>query len=176
MGAQDQGISNERWMVIPRTLCFIRQNGDVLLLKRAAHKRAFPGLYGGIGGHLERDEDPLNGMLREIQEETGLAPNQLSSIALRGMCHIDAGQEVGIMLFVFTASTATRQVRANEEGSLHWVPLHEVNNLPVVDDLPILLPRLFGPGAAESPFFAHVRYDKSDRRIMTFAGEETPRS
>jgi 8-oxo-dGTP diphosphatase len=174
MGAQDQGITSGRWMVIPRTLCFIRQGDDVLLLKRSPHKRAFPGLYGGIGGHLERDEDPQAGMLREIQEETGLVPNQLSRVQLRGMCHIDAGQEVGIMLFVFTASAVSRQVKANEEGSLHWVPLNEVNNLPVVDDLPILLPRLFGPEADESPFFAHVCYNSSDQRIMTFAGEDTP--
>jgi 8-oxo-dGTP diphosphatase len=176
MGAQDQGISGEHWMVIPRTLGFIAHGDDVLLMKRAAHRRVFPGLYGGIGGHLERDEDPLSGMLREIQEETGLAPDQVSRVQLRGLCHIDAGQEVGIILFVFTAMAASRQVKANEEGSLHWVPLSDVNSLPVVDDLPILLPRLFGPKASGSPFFAHVRFDGSDQRMMTFAGEETPRS
>ncbi len=172
MGAQDQGIVGGRWMVIPRTLGFIRQGDDVLLMKRAAHRRVFPGRYNGIGGHLERDEDPLSGMLREIQEETGLAPDQVSRVALRGICHIDAGQEAGIILFVFTAVAASRQVKANEEGSLHWVPLSHVNSLPVADDLPILLPRLFGPKASQVPFFAHTHYDSHDQMIMAFAGEE----
>jgi 8-oxo-dGTP pyrophosphatase MutT (NUDIX family) len=74
MGAADQGAdaSSGRWMTIPRTLCFITSGDDVLLIKRAAHKRVFPGRYNGIGGHLERDEDPRSGAIREMREETGL--------------------------------------------------------------------------------------------------------
>jgi len=64
MGAKDQGADATagRWLVIPRTLCFVTHGDDVLLLKRAGHKRVYPGLYNGVGGHLERDEDPLTGL------------------------------------------------------------------------------------------------------------------
>jgi 8-oxo-dGTP diphosphatase len=166
MGAQEQGIDPTRWMVIPRTLCFITYENDVLLLKRAAHKRVFPNRYNGIGGHLERDEDPLNGALREIYEETGLA---VHGVRFRGVYHIDAGQEVGIVLFVFTAVADSRDFTDSDEGTLEWVPIAEVNHLPLVDDLPLLLPRLFGPAAVETPFFAHVSYDNADQMVMKFA-------
>ena len=170
MGAKDQGAgpNGGRWTTIPRTLCFITNGSDVLLMKRAAHKRIFPGYYNGIGGHLERDEDPLTGALREIREETGL---EVSGIRLRGLTNVDAGQSVGIMLFVFTARAESREVADCDEGSLHWVPLAEVNSLPLVEDLPLVLPRLFGPDSVETdpPFFAHVHYDTGDKMIMRFA-------
>jgi ADP-ribose pyrophosphatase len=169
MSAADQGISADRWTAIPRTLCFITHADAVLLMRRAAHKRAFPGQYNGIGGHVERGEDPLSGALREIQEETGLTPAQLRDVRLRGITHIDAGERVGILLFVFSAVASTRIVTGDEsEGSLHWVPLTEADQLPLVEDLPILLPRLFGPAAGAAPFFAHVRYDAHDRMMICF--------
>src|SRR5450631_2755350 len=101
MGIHDQGADQTqgRWLTIPRTLCFITNGEDVLLMKRAAHKRIFPNLYNGIGGHIERDEDPLSSALREIQEETGLTANTLNSLKLRGIYNVDAGQSTGIMLF-----------------------------------------------------------------------------
>jgi 8-oxo-dGTP diphosphatase len=170
MGATDQGAdaSSAHWMTIPRTLCFIANGGDVLLIKRAAHKRVFPGRYDGIGGHLERDEDPRSGAIREIREETGLTARDLR---LRGISNIDAGQDVGILLFIFTAVSDSRVLADCDEGTLHWVPIADAHNLPLVEDLPILLPRLFGPNASDVPFFARVWYDSSDQMMLTFAGE-----
>ncbi len=170
MGAHDQGAdsSSGRWTTIPRTLCFIRNGDDILLIKRAAHRRIFPGRYNGIGGHVERDEDPRTSAVREIKEETGLS---VQEVRLRGVCHVDAGQDIGIMMFVFTAVAASREVVECDEGSLHWIPIAAASELPLVEDLPILLPRLFDPGNIDTPFFAQVHYDAADRLIMTF-GEE----
>src|SRR5262249_60327404 len=101
MGAEEQGAdpNSGRWMVIPRTLCFVTNGGDVLLMKRAEHKRVFPGRYNGIGGHLERDEDPLSGALREIREETGLS---VANIRWRAVYTEDAKKSAGVGPFVVT--------------------------------------------------------------------------
>ncbi len=170
MGAHDQGADSSlgRWTAIPRTLCFITNGDDILLIKRAEHRPVFPGRYNGIGGHVERDEDPRTGAIREIGEETGLS---VHDVRFRGVCHIDAGQDVGILMFVFTAAADSRDLGACDEGSLHWTPIAAVQELPLVEDLPVLLPRLFGPGASDTPFFAHVRYDHTDHMIITFAEE-----
>ncbi|PJF37889.1 MAG: hypothetical protein CUN55_19790, partial [Phototrophicales bacterium] len=60
MGANEQGanVTSGRWLTIPRTLCFIFNGDDVLLMKRSPHRRVFPNCYNGVGGHIERDEDP----------------------------------------------------------------------------------------------------------------------
>jgi 8-oxo-dGTP diphosphatase len=139
-----------------------------LLMKRGEHKRIFPGRYNGIGGHIERDEDPLTGALREIKEETGL---DVTDIQLRGVTNVDAGQEVGIILFTFTARATSRDLTECEEGTLHWVPLETINTLSLVEDLPLLLPRLFGPDASAILFFAHTSYDEHDQIVMNFVTE-----
>src|SRR5262245_60745296 len=149
MGSSDQGVDKARWKVIPRTLCFITNGDDVLLLKRAAHKRAFHGRYNGVGGHLERDEDPYAVAIREIREETGLSVNQ---VRLKGITHVNPGGDTGILLFVFTGVSESRSVSPGDEGNLEWIPLATVNNYPLVEDLPILLPRLFGIHKIDLPF------------------------
>ena len=40
--------------------------------------------------------------------------------------------------------------------------------LPLVEDLPTLLPLVFGSPDAP-PFFAHTSYDEQDRQIIVFA-------
>ncbi len=166
MGAAQQGIDPARWTVITRTLCFILNGDDVLLMQRGLHKKAFPGRYNGIGGHVERDEDIYSSALREINEETGLTVHNL---IVRGTMHIDAGQPTGILLFVFTATSDTRTVTDCVEGTLHWIALDRIHELPLVDDLPLLIERLFGAQRGKEPFFAHVRYDALDERVTRFA-------
>ncbi len=172
MGAAAQGADPEagRWMAIPRTLCFVTNggtiNGDVLLMKRAENRRVFPGLYNGVGGHIERDEDPYTSVVREVREETGLT---VTNVQLRGIYHVDARQAVGVMVFVFSAESVSRDVIQNDEGTLHWVPIVDAYTLPLVEDVPILLSRLFGAESSDVLFFAHARYDDQDRLVLTIA-------
>src|SRR5258706_4817166 len=159
-----------RGMAIPRTLCFITNgdatNRDVLLMKRADTRRIFPGLYNGVGGHIERDEDPYTSVVREVREETGLT---VTNVQLRGIYHVDVGQSVGVMVFVFSAESGSRDVIQSDEGTLHWVPIVDAHTLPLVEDVPILLSRLFGADSNDALFFAHARYDDKDRLVLTFA-------
>jgi 8-oxo-dGTP diphosphatase len=168
MGAFEQGAdaTTGRWLTIPRTLCFILNGDDVLLMKRAAHKRVFPNRYNGVGGHIERDEDPLTSARREILEETGL---EVHNVRLRAVYNIDAGEVTGILLLVFTAHCDNRQTQNNDEGTLHWIPRREVTSLDLVEDLPQLLPRILSMSDDIPPLFVHVSYDDHDVIQMRFA-------
>lgn len=168
MGSQDQGAdaTSGRWLVIPRTLSFVRYGDDVLLMKRAPHKRVFPNRYNGVGGHLERDEDPLSGAIREISEETGLT---VRDVRLCGVHNIDTGGAGGILLLTFTAVSDTREIRVeSSEGTLHWVPVAEVLALDLVEDLPQILPRVLAMRPGDPPFYVHVSYDAQDQIVMRF--------
>jgi 8-oxo-dGTP diphosphatase len=170
MGANEQGAdaTGGRWLTIPRTLCFVLNGGDVLLMKRAAHRRVFPNRYNGVGGHIERNEDPLTSARREITEETGLIVNNL---LLRAVYNIDADESTGIMLFIFTGESEERQVVANSEGTLHWIPQSEITNYDLVEDLPYLLPQILKMRGEDKPLFVHVTYDDADHIQMRFAGD-----
>jgi 8-oxo-dGTP diphosphatase len=169
MGAHEQGATatEGRWVVIPRTLSFVLNGDDVLLMKRGAHKRVFPNQYNGLGGHIERDEDPFTSARREILEESGL---EARDMRLRAVYNIDTGEATGIVLFVFTGFSDSRDVTANDEGTLHWIPRHEALALDLVEDLPVILPRVLAMADDAPPLFVHVTYDNHDAIQMRFAG------
>ncbi|UPW02193.1 NUDIX domain-containing protein [Halorussus gelatinilyticus] len=50
--------------------CFLRNRGEVLLLRRSAEVGSYPGAWGGVAGHAEGDPD--RAAREEIAEETGL--------------------------------------------------------------------------------------------------------
>jgi 8-oxo-dGTP diphosphatase len=168
MGAKDQGADATagRWLTIPRTLCFITHGDDILLLKRGDHKRIYPGRYNGVGGHIERGEDPLSGAIREMREETGL---DITQARFRGVIHVDAGETAGIMVFVFSAEATSRAFTDSDEGTLEWIPRDQINTLPLVEDLATLIPLIFDSPPDAPPFFAHTSYDDQDQIMLRFA-------
>ncbi len=172
MGGQNQGGlgGQSRYHVIPRTLCFITCGDDVLLLKGAPHKRVWPNRYNGVGGHVEQGENVLVAALREIREEAGLLLDQLS---LCGVLNVDVGQaDLGIMVFVFWGQAHDRQVRPSKEGDLEWIPIDDLPQYDLVNDVPVLLSRVLamrdGP-SRQQPFFAHSYYGEDERLHVEFA-------
>ena len=171
MGRQDQGVfgSKERYKTVPRTLSFVLNGDDVLLLKGAPEKRLWPNLYNGVGGHVERNEDVYAAALREICEETGWRECDVQHQSLRAIINVDAGDpNTGIVLFVFTADSRQRQTRASAEGTLEWIPRSRLLDYALVEDLPDLLPRMLSSPIDALPLFAHYRYDQSDRLVICF--------
>lgn len=169
MPREDQGVaqSRHRYQVIPRTLCFVLHGADVLLLLGGPHKRLWAGRYNGVGGHVEAGEDIYTAAQREVREETGL---DVTALRLRGVVHADAGDPgVGILFFVFTATTDTRDAGPCPDGTLAWFPADALPTEELVEDLPVLLPRVLAMSPADPPFFAAYSYDAANRLIIRFA-------
>ena len=161
----EQGLEQSaRYAVVPRTLCFLVEGEEVLLLRGAADKPLWAGRLNGVGGHIEPGEDPLTSVRREVQEETGLVVRDLS---LRAIVHITASDaEQGVMLFVFVGQAPSRAVRASGEGGLGWYPINRLPWAELVDDLRELLPRVLGEGA--SLMYGCYRANASGRMTFSF--------
>ncbi len=161
-GEEAQGTTIPRYTVVPRVNCFLTSGNDILLLKGAPTKRLWANRYNGIGGHVERDEDPYQAARREIREESGL---QVDRLRLGGVVHVCLSEGPGVLLFLFTGEAPSREVRPSPEGTLEWIPRERVAELPVLEDLPVLLPYLLDVPAGTAPFFARSYYEGGQLRV-----------
>ena len=157
MPVSDQGTLTGHYCLIPRTLIFLTSGDQVLLLKGAAKKRLWAGKYNGIGGHMERGEDPISSARRELHEESGL---WVEDLFLCGLITIDAGESAGILIFVLRGEAPSRQVYPSEEGTPEWHNIEEALSLPLVEDLPVILPVVLKKYRGETPFLANYQYSR----------------
>ncbi|MCY4022933.1 MAG: NUDIX domain-containing protein [Anaerolineaceae bacterium] len=173
MGAALQGADDNegRWLTVPRTVAFVCHEESVLMIKRRQDSRVYPGRYNGVGGHLERDEDPASGVLREISEETGL---EVSHLRLRAVYNIDPGGRQGVLLFVFTCTCDSPALSGpSQEGELHWILREDLQSLPLVEDLPQMLPLILDMADEAAPLFVHASYDCNDKLQLRISQVDT---
>ena len=101
------------------------------------------GKWNGLGGKLERDEDVVAGMRRELREEAGI---EATSLRLRGTVSWpgfgrDGSDHFG---FVFVIDAFTGEVPDhNDEGDLVWQPIDGLGRLPMWEGDRHFLPLVF---------------------------------
>ena len=111
------------------TLCYIEKDDCYLMLHRV--KKAVDinkDKWIGIGGHLEEGESPEECLVRETREETGL---ELTDYSLRGVISFVTDSYPTEYMFLYTAAGFTGTLLSCDEGDLEWVPIKDVEKLPI---------------------------------------------
>lgn len=103
------------------------KNNKILLVKRAKSKLLEGGKYALPGGHLDRDENTSQGILRELREETGCEGKIISLFRI-----IDKpdrkGEDRQNVDFVYLVEADRQKSKPDDESSeVKWFDL---NNLP----------------------------------------------
>jgi 8-oxo-dGTP diphosphatase len=101
------------------------------------------GKYNGLGGKLDRGEDVVTGIRREVREEAGL---ECESLLLRGTISWPGFGKQGEDWFGFIFRVdrwAGVPKKENPEGTLEWVDVDRLMELPLWEGDRYFLPLLF---------------------------------
>ena len=106
---------------------FLRWQDEVILMQRSLNKKIAPGLWSGIGGHVEQCEmnSPLSTCLREIEEETGITPAQIDKIDLRYFVLCKSEDTLDSIYYFSAVLKEKCSLNQTLEGTLHWVKLKD---------------------------------------------------
>ena len=122
------------------TLCYAENAGRWLMMHRVKKTEdENAGKWIGLGGHLRDGEAPEECIRREVREEAGL---ELENLRLRGIITFilpDWGNE---LTFLYTADAEEKELPECAEGVLRWVPVEDVERLPLWEGDRIFLPLL----------------------------------
>lgn len=118
-------------------ICFIFDGERILLMQASwAGNR-----WSVIGGKVEPGETPDQAVVREVWEETGLT---LVGYRPAGQLLLDEGGGHSTLVHLYVSTRQTGDLRGSHEGEPVWWPLAEVDQLPMIDYVRDLIPRVLG--------------------------------
>jgi len=128
------------------TLAYILSpDGHQVLL---IHRNSRPGdphlgKYNGLGGKLDPNEDIVAGMRREVREESGLECDEIRLAGTVSWPGFGQGGEDWFGFIFRVERFSGTPHAANPEGSLEWVPVERVLDLPLWEGDRFFLPLVF---------------------------------
>ena len=113
------------------TLCYIEKDNCYLMLHRIKKEHDVNrNKWIGVGGKFEPDETPEECLLREVKEETGLT---LLKYRFRGILTFIAEGWESEYIHLYTATEFKGTLAEFAEGNLEWVPIDQIETLPIWD-------------------------------------------
>ena len=147
--------------MLETTLCYIFKDEKVLMLYRnKKEKDVHEGKWNGLGGKVEVGETPLQCVIREVYEESGL---RLESPTLIGACYYPNFNGLEEMMYVYIAKQFKGELSDCDEGELHWRLKDEIMTLNIWESDRLFLPYVLN----EQYFVGLFQYDE-----LNFVGGE----
>lgn len=100
------------------------RQGCLLLGKRSAHRKAYPGVWDLPGGHVEIGETTEQTLVRELREELGVTPTAWREFAVLRAPGMADESHVTLCLHVFLVtawSGEPRNLQPDEHDAIAWI-------------------------------------------------------
>ena len=124
---------------------FLKNQDKILILKRSQNVKSMKGLWSGVSGVIENQENPLKRAEIEIFEEIGIRTNEIKLLK--------SGDELDIIspqyknhkwhVFPFLFDTKKTEIKLNWENSdFQWIGTNELKKFETVPSLDKVLKTL----------------------------------
>ncbi|MDC0209051.1 NUDIX domain-containing protein [Nitrosopumilus sp.] len=124
---------------------FIRHNDQILILKRSEKVRSMKGLWSGVSGIIENNENPIDRAKIEIFEEVGIKEKEIRLVKKLEKMKIQSQQYKNHEweIFPFLFETKNENIELNWENSeFKWILPKELKNYQTVPNLEKILVNL----------------------------------
>lgn len=120
-------VAPKNYVLIAQKAIVINEKNELLFLKRS-EKSGEKGRWDFCGGGLDKNEDPIEGIKREIKEESGLEVTDIKPIAVTSY-----DQKDSVVMIGYQARATTNNVTLSwEHDEYHWISYEEALELDVV--------------------------------------------
>lgn len=127
------------------TVCYLKKDNSVLMIK---FTKKWGQVYAPPGGKFETGESPLDCIIREFYEETGLT---LINPKLQGISYWKDSYE-GI-IFIYTAEECEGSLNnSSSEGKLEWIKIEDLLKIKQFEQNEKFTPYLFKEELFEGKF------------------------
>lgn len=144
-------------------MIFLFNNHEVLLINNTRIGRFGFGKWNGLGGHIEKGENPIEAAKREVFEESGIS---IGNLEFDYITLLDADEGVGICLFIFHGYIKNKKFIIKNEGDLRWIAIDKLNQLDCVIDITQLINLIRSKPKKQLPVFLQYYYGKNDKLII----------
>lgn len=127
------------------TVCYLKKDNKVLMIKFA---KKWGQVYAPPGGKFETGESPLDCIIREFYEETGLT---LINLKLQGISYWRDSIE-GIIFVYIAEEYEGKLTTSSSEGELEWIKVDDLTSINQFDQNEKFTPFLFKEELFEGKF------------------------
>ena len=131
----------------------LSEDGSQVLLLQKGRPAFLAGQWGGVGGHIEEGETPLQAMEREAQEEADLVGVDWQLLEALDRPEKPGAAPDSAKIYMFAARTDLSRAQALTEEPIRAFTWDEVEALPLAQSTQLILEKLkaFAVGNTQGP-------------------------
>ena len=117
-------------------------NDKFLILKRSNQVRSMNGLWSGVSGVIEKNEEPIKRARIEIFEELGISEKHVTLIKSNNELIVESPQYKNHqwLIFPFLFKTDKNEIKLNWENSeFKWIDVNQLKEFNTVPNLEKIL-------------------------------------
>jgi 8-oxo-dGTP diphosphatase len=121
---------NQKLHILTAVAVITREDGRILLLKRADWEKVYPGAYTFPGGKVEDNDTITETLVKEVREECGLVLNPgIILIKEKAIGRPDGSTSKSLSFLCSVKSTENIVLEPNDFTDYKWVNLDELREL-----------------------------------------------